>query len=115
MAQRARYICWSLLRQRAPTPLRRRGTRRMTFTPPTLRPNSLPSRSARTSLKENALMLWASGRLAAALRCSRKVGAEMTDPPRQGGDHISRFAIVNLVDVEDSVGGRAPGIEGRLR
>jgi quercetin dioxygenase-like cupin family protein len=27
---------------------------------------------------------------------------------------VSRFAIVNLLDVEDSVGGRAPGIEGRF-
>jgi quercetin dioxygenase-like cupin family protein len=27
---------------------------------------------------------------------------------------VSRFAIVNLLDVEDSVGDRAPGIEGRF-
>jgi quercetin dioxygenase-like cupin family protein len=27
---------------------------------------------------------------------------------------MSRFAIVNLLDVEDSVGERAPGIEGRF-
>jgi len=27
---------------------------------------------------------------------------------------VSRFAIVNLLDVEDSVGERAPGIEGRF-
>lgn len=27
---------------------------------------------------------------------------------------MSRFAIVNLLDVEDSVGDRAPGIEGRF-
>ena len=27
---------------------------------------------------------------------------------------MSRFAIVNLLDVEDSIGDRAPGIEGRF-
>ncbi len=27
---------------------------------------------------------------------------------------MSRFAVVNLLDVEDSVGDRAPGIEGRF-
>jgi quercetin dioxygenase-like cupin family protein len=27
---------------------------------------------------------------------------------------MSRFATVNLLDLEDSVGGRAPGIEGRF-
>jgi quercetin dioxygenase-like cupin family protein len=27
---------------------------------------------------------------------------------------VSRFATVNLLDVEDSMGGRAPGIEGRF-
>jgi quercetin dioxygenase-like cupin family protein len=30
------------------------------------------------------------------------------------GDRMSRFATVNLLDVEDSVGDRAPGIEGRF-
>ncbi len=27
---------------------------------------------------------------------------------------MSRFAVVNLLEVEDSVGGRAPGIQGRF-
>jgi quercetin dioxygenase-like cupin family protein len=30
------------------------------------------------------------------------------------GDPMSRFATVNLLEVEDSVGERAPGIEGRF-
>jgi quercetin dioxygenase-like cupin family protein len=38
----------------------------------------------------------------------------MTDPSFQRGDHMSRFATVNLLEVEDSVGDRAPGIEGRF-
>src|ERR1700742_577268 len=30
------------------------------------------------------------------------------------GDHMSRYATVNLQDVENSVGDRAPGVEGRF-
>jgi quercetin dioxygenase-like cupin family protein len=35
-------------------------------------------------------------------------------PLANKGDAMSRFATVNLLDVEDSVGERAPGIEGRF-
>jgi quercetin dioxygenase-like cupin family protein len=37
-----------------------------------------------------------------------------TATPLQGGRIVSSFAIVNLLDVEDSIAGRAPGIEGRF-
>jgi quercetin dioxygenase-like cupin family protein len=37
----------------------------------------------------------------------------MTDSPAKG-DRMSRFSTVNLLEVEDSVGERAPGIEGRF-
>src|ERR1700721_472588 len=34
--------------------------------------------------------------------------------PSDQGEQMSRYATVNLLDVEDSVGERAPGIEGRF-
>jgi quercetin dioxygenase-like cupin family protein len=37
----------------------------------------------------------------------------MADSPAKG-DPMSRFTTVNLLEVEDSVGERAPGIEGRF-
>jgi mannose-6-phosphate isomerase-like protein (cupin superfamily) len=33
---------------------------------------------------------------------------------RRKGEHVSRFATVNLLEMENSVGDRAPGVEGRF-
>src|ERR1700723_386003 len=41
------------------------------------------------------------------------VGLKFAIPSDQG-ESMSRFATINLLDVEDSVGERAPGIEGRF-
>jgi quercetin dioxygenase-like cupin family protein len=41
-----------------------------------------------------------------------RVGSAHAD--RLQGELMSRFAVVNLLEVEDSVGDRAPGIQGRF-
>src|ERR1039458_8757602 len=46
---------------------------------------------------------------------SAELGLELEDPcPSAKGDPMSLFATVNLLEIEDSVGERAPGIEGRF-
>ena len=37
-----------------------------------------------------------------------------TPPPPAKGEHMSRFATINLLDIENSIGDRAPGIDGRF-